>query len=135
MWAASEVDKGQGLGFHLSLNDTYSPAGVNRLGVFGGSFDQPHPAHVAVVESAMGQLQLDRVHVVPTGQAWHKTRGLTAAQHRVAMTRLAFEHLPKVVVDEREVLREGPSYPVDTLKALHTEYPHCLLYPTDAADE
>ena len=113
---------------NLSLNATSGHASVQRLGVFGGAFDPPHPAHVAVVESAIGQLQLDRVHVVPTGQAWHKTRGLTDARHRVAMTRLAFEHLPQVVVDEREVLRAGPSYTVDTLKALQTEFPLAQIY-------
>nr|WP_100119754.1 nicotinate (nicotinamide) nucleotide adenylyltransferase [Limnohabitans sp. G3-2] len=113
---------------NLPLNATSSPEAVQRLGVFGGSFDPPHPAHVALVESALDQLCLDRVHVVPTGQAWHKTRALTDARHRVAMARLAFAHCPQVVVDEREVRRAGPSYTVDTLKALQSEYPQAQIY-------
>jgi nicotinate-nucleotide adenylyltransferase len=112
----------------LPLNASSSPENVHRLGIFGGAFDPPHPAHVALVESAMGQLQLDRVHVVPTGQAWHKSRALSAAGHRVAMARLAFQDLPQVVVDEREVLRAGPSYTVDTLHALQIEFPQAQLY-------
>jgi nicotinate-nucleotide adenylyltransferase len=103
-------------------------AAVQRLGVFGGAFDPPHRAHVALVEAAVAQLQLDHVHVLPTGQAWHKPRHLSDAAHRLAMTRLAFAHAPQVVVDEREILRTGPSYTVDTLHELQTEYPHAQLY-------
>ena len=112
----------------LPPNASAENADVRRLGVFGGAFDPPHPAHVALVQSAIGQLHLDRVHVVPTGQAWHKTRVLTDAHHRVTMARLAFEPLPQVVVDEREVLRAGPSYTVDTLQALQAEFPRAQLY-------
>ena len=103
-------------------------AAVQRFGVFGGAFDPPHLAHVALVEAAVAQLQLDHVHVLPTGQAWHKPRLLSDAAHRLAMTRLAFAHMPEVVVDEREILRTGPSYTVDSLHELKTEYPQAQLY-------
>jgi nicotinate-nucleotide adenylyltransferase len=101
---------------------------VLRLGVFGGAFDPPHRAHVALVEAAVAQLQLDQVRVLPTGQAWHKPRNLSDAAHRLAMTRLAFADVPQVVVDEREIQRTGPSYTVDTLHELQTEYPQAQLY-------
>jgi nicotinate-nucleotide adenylyltransferase len=103
-------------------------AGVQRLGIFGGAFDPPHWAHVALVEAAIEQLQLQQVHVFPTGDAWHKPRQLSDAVNRVAMTRLAFAHLPPVVVDERETCRSGPSYTVDTLHELQTEYPQAQLF-------
>lgn len=92
-----------------------------RLGVFGGAFDPPHRAHVSLVRAALAQLGLDELRVVPTGQAWHKTRPLSPAKHRLAMAQLAFEVLPGVVVDEREILRAGPSYTIDTLQALAAE--------------
>lgn len=101
---------------------------VKHLGIFGGAFDPPHLAHVALVEAALSQLSLDRVHVLPTGQAWHKPRALTDAAHRVAMTRLAYGHMPRVVVDEREIQRTGPSYTVDTLRELQGEFPEAQLY-------
>lgn len=104
------------------------PAHVKRLGVFGGAFDPPHRAHVALVEAAITQLQLDQVRVLPTGQAWHKPRNLSDAEHRLAMTRLAFAPVPQVVVDEREIQRTGPTYTVDTLRELQTEYPQAQLY-------
>ena len=103
-------------------------AGMQRLGVFGGAFDPPHLAHVALVEAAIEQLQLQQVRVFPTGDAWHKPRQLSDAVNRVAMTRLAFAHLPLVVVDERETCRSGPSYTVDTLHELQNEYPQAQLF-------
>jgi len=101
---------------------------VKRLGVLGGAFDPPHQAHVALVEAAIAQLQLDQVRVLPTGQAWHKPRDLTDAVHRLAMTRLAYQHLSQVVVDEREIRRPGPSYTVDTLHDLQADFPQTQLY-------
>jgi nicotinate-nucleotide adenylyltransferase len=98
-----------------------------RVGVFGGSFDPPHQAHRQLLAQAVAQLQLDCVHVIPVGQAWHKARALTASEHRLAMTRLAFADLDKVRVDDREIRRPGPSFTVDTLAELQQEYPQAQL--------
>ncbi len=96
---------------------------LRRIGVFGGAFDPPHLAHVALVRSAIDALQLDEVRVLPTGQPWHRSGNLTDAQHRLAMTRLAFAGMPEVVVDDREISRAGPSYTVDTLAEMAAEQP------------
>ena len=102
--------------------------GPRRIGVFGGAFDPPHLAHMALVQAATAQLPLDEVRVLPTGQAWHKARTLSDAAHRLAMARLAFAELPKVVVDEREIRRGGPSYTADTLDELAAEHPGAQLF-------
>lgn len=94
-----------------------------RIGVFGGAFDPPHRAHRALAEAALAQFNLDELRILPTGQAWHKRRSLTPAAHRVAMTERAFADLPRVCVDPRETLRDGPSYTVDTLTELQAERP------------
>ena len=101
---------------------------IRRIGVFGGAFDPPHRAHVALVRSAIDSLQLDEVRVLPTGQAWHRSASLTDAVHRLAMTRLAFAEVPQAMVDEREIRRNGPSYTVDTLRELATEHPGARLF-------
>lgn len=98
-----------------------------RVGMFGGSFDPPHRAHVALAEAAVRQLRLDRLYVFPTGDAWHKARGLTAAEQRLAMCRLAFGAVPNTVVDDRELRRQGPTYSVDTLRELQAEEPGAEL--------
>jgi nicotinate-nucleotide adenylyltransferase len=98
-----------------------------RVGMFGGAFDPPHRAHVALAREAIEQLRLDRLFVIPTGQAWHKDRALTAAEHRLAMTRIALEGIPQVVVDDRELKRQGATYSVETLRELRDEHPGTQL--------
>lgn len=102
--------------------------GPRRVGMFGGAFDPPHRAHAALVRTAVQQLGLDRLYVLPTGDAWHKERTLTAAEHRLAMSRLAFGALPAVQVDDRELRRSGPTYSVDTLRELQAEHPGAQLH-------
>ncbi|MDM0013393.1 nicotinate (nicotinamide) nucleotide adenylyltransferase [Variovorax sp. J22P168] len=96
---------------------------VPRLGVFGGAFDPPHLAHVALVQAALAQLQLSELRIFPTGQAWHKARRLSAAEDRLAMAHLAFDGIAGARVDERETLRPGPTYTLDTLRELKREQP------------
>jgi nicotinate-nucleotide adenylyltransferase len=99
-----------------------------RIGVFGGAFDPPHIAHMALAQAAIEQLRLDVLLVIPTGEAWHKSRPLTPAAHRLEMAHLAFAELDCVVVDPRETLRSGPSYTADTLLELRTEFPGAQFY-------
>ena len=93
-----------------------------RIGLFGGAFDPPHNAHVALAQAALTQLSLNVLHVLPTGDAWHKPRDLTPGFHRLAMCQQAFESFPNVVVDDLELKRPGPSYTVDTLAVLRERY-------------
>lgn len=107
-----------------------------RIAVFGGAFDPPHRAHLALAQAALTQLQLDELRVIPTGQAWHKERPLSPAHHRLAMTRLAFASCPQAVVDGREMQRAGNTYTFDTLQALRLEQPNAqwwLLIGEDQA--
>lgn len=99
-----------------------------RIGVFGGAFDPPHRGHHALAATAIAQLQLDALHIIPTGHAWHKSRTLSDASHRMAMAQLAFADLPQVVVDGRELARPGPTYTVDTLLELQQANPGAQLY-------
>lgn len=106
-----------------------------RLGMFGGAFDPPHLAHVALAKAAVAQLGLDELRVFPTGQAWHKSRDLTSAAHRQAMAELAFGEVPRAVVDARELHRSGPTYTVDTLRELRAERPDAELLLIIGADQ
>jgi nicotinate-nucleotide adenylyltransferase len=106
-----------------------------RVGLFGGAFDPPHRAHRALAEAAVSQLRLDRLHLLPTGQAWHKTRPLSDAHHRLAMCTLAFGDLPGVLVDDRETRRKGPTYTVDTLDEMAQADPGARLFLLIGADQ
>ncbi len=103
--------------------------------MYGGAFDPPHNAHVALAQAAVEQLGLDVLHVIPTGFAWHKSQQLTAGADRLAMADLAFGAIPKVEVDKREVLRAGPTYSLDTLRELQAQYPAAQLYLVMGADQ
>ena len=106
-----------------------------RIGVFGGAFDPPHNAHIALAQVAIKTLELDVLHIIPTGRAWHKARTLSPSEHRLAMAQLAFGDLPGVVVDDREIKRAGPTFTVDTLLALQAEHPAAQLYLIMGADQ
>lgn len=112
-----------------------SASRLRRVGLLGGAFDPPHLAHVAVAQAAIEQLQLDELRVIPTGQAWHKSRTLGPAEHRLAMAQLAFGRLPGVVVDAREIQRQGASYTIDTLHELAAEQPGSQWFVVMGGDQ
>jgi nicotinate-nucleotide adenylyltransferase len=101
-----------------------------RLGVLGGTFDPPHVGHLILAEEARTRLQLDRVLFVPAGDPWRKAgQEITPAEHRLAMVRLLLGSDLYFEVSTLEVERQGPSYTVDTLEALHREHgPGLELY-------
>jgi nicotinate-nucleotide adenylyltransferase len=89
-----------------------------RVGVFGGEFDPPHLAHVAVVRAARDQLELDRVLVVPAGSPPHRDASTTPAETRLRMAELAFADEPRVEVTRIEIDRGGTSHTLETLQQL-----------------
>ncbi len=92
------------------------------LGVFGGTFDPIHVAHLAVAEEAAEVLGLERVLFVPAGEPPHKPgRAITPVADRLAMVELAIAGNERFGVDRREIDRPGPSYTVDTLVSLHAQ--------------
>ena len=102
---------------------------MRRIGLFGGTFDPPHIGHLALAEWAREQLRLDRVLFVPAGTPPHKRgRRLSGPAARVAMTRLAVRGHPDFRVSTLEVRRRGPSFTVDTLRALRAAHPGARLY-------
>ena len=93
-----------------------------RIGLFGGSFDPVHNAHVALAQLSLADLSLDEIRWLPAGRPWQKTeRPLAADEHRLAMLRLALEGQARHAVDDRELRRAGPSYTIDTVLELQAE--------------
>jgi nicotinate-nucleotide adenylyltransferase len=99
-----------------------------QIGLFGGSFDPVHDAHLALARSAIESLSLDTLLWIPTGQAWQKARTLTPALDRIAMLRLAIDGDERQRIDTCEVDREGPSYMVDTVLELQGRHPQARLW-------
>jgi len=93
--------------------------GPRRIGIFGGSFDPIHTAHLLLAEQACDVLGLERVIFVPARLPPHKDpAALTSARDRLKMVRLAVADNPRLTVSDIELRREGPSYTVDTIRAM-----------------
>jgi len=107
----------------------------SRVGLYGGAFDPPHTGHLALATCAIEQLQLDVLYVLPTGEAWHKSRSLSPAHHRLAMVERNFANCDKARVDEREIRRAGPSYTVDTLSEFMESHQGATFFIVMGADQ
>jgi nicotinate-nucleotide adenylyltransferase len=106
-----------------------------RLGIFGGSFDPVHNAHVALARVALTELRLGELLWVPAGQPWQKPRGLTSAADREAMVRLAIEGEPRFRLSRVELERTGPSFTLDTVRALQAERPDAQWFLVIGQDQ
>ena len=90
-----------------------------RIGVFGGTFDPIHVAHIVAAVEARRALALDRVVLVPAGDPWQKRGSVNApAADRLAMVEAAVAGIAGLEVSAIEVEREGPSYTYQTLEAM-----------------
>jgi nicotinate-nucleotide adenylyltransferase len=100
-----------------------------RLGIFGGTFDPIHFGHLRMAEEAREQLRLDTVLFVPNRVSPLKAGArVTPAEARVEMARRAIADHPAFGVSTVEVGRLGPSYTIDTVRALQREYPNGDLF-------
>ncbi|MGH9019755.1 MAG: nicotinate-nicotinamide nucleotide adenylyltransferase [Acidimicrobiales bacterium] len=109
-----------------------------RVGLFGGTFNPPHRGHVAVLRAAARMNRFDLLEVTVAGDPYSK-RGqgdLLPAPARLAMARAAFEGLDLVEVSDRELVRSGPTYTIDTVRELLGDFDEVdLLIGADLADQ
>lgn len=93
------------------------------VALLGGSFDPVHRGHVALAVLFAQLLHPDELRILPAGQPWQKKAGLQAGDvDRIAMLELAFEDSGlTVLIDQREILRQTPTYTVETLRELRAE--------------
>jgi nicotinate-nucleotide adenylyltransferase len=104
-----------------------------RLGVMGGTFDPIHYGHLVTAEEALAQFELEGVLFVPTGLPWMKEHEVVSpAEDRYLMTVIATASNPLFRVSRIEVEREGPTYTVETLRALKAEEDADLYFITGA---
>ena len=95
-----------------------------RVGVLGGAFNPPHTGHMVLAQEALVQLELERVLLMPMGEAPHREIADDPGKEvRYALCEAAVSGDERMEVSRIEVDREGPSYTVDTLEALAAERP------------
>jgi nicotinate-nucleotide adenylyltransferase len=93
------------------------------IGIMGGTFDPIHYGHLRTALEAAEALSLQQVLFIPTHTPLLKQRPTCSKEDRVNMLKLAINNTPLFTLDEREIVREGCSYTVDTLSALCADYP------------
>ncbi len=101
-----------------------------RIGLFGGTFDPIHLGHLILAYDALELLGLDRVIFLPATISPHKLSmpPLASPEDRLAMLQLATKGESKFSIDARELRREGPSYAIETVRALEKEIPGATLF-------
>ncbi len=116
-------------------HDLTSNSAPRRLGLFGGTFDPPHVGHVMIAAQCVHSLALDRLHVNVANDPYQKRDAVVAsAGDRLALAAAAFAGMDRIVVDDREMRRGGPSYTVDTVESLLAEEPGAELTVIVGAD-
>lgn len=100
-----------------------------RLGIFGGTFDPPHIAHLILAEEAKHQLLLDRVLWVLTPHSPHKQCNvISPVNHRLDMVQAAIEGNSAFELSRVEIDRPAPHFAVDTVTLLGKMYPDSTLF-------
>lgn len=109
------------------------------VGLFGGSFDPIHHGHLIVGRAVAETLGLEELRFMPAGeQPFKRGRHVASASERAAMVALAVAGEVGLAVERCEVDRPGPSYTVDTLRALRSREPgqdFTLVVGADATRE
>lgn len=96
--------------------------GTRRVGVLGGSFDPVHFGHLHLAIALFEGHGLDEVWWIPVQKSPLKSSPIASSSHRAKMVRLAIEEIPSFKLLEIELVREGPSFTVDTLRQLKAEH-------------
>ncbi len=96
---------------------------MSSIGIFGGTFDPIHYGHLRTAFEMLQALAFDDVRFIPAGDPPHRGVTVAAAKDRFEMVRVAVEGQAGLSIDDRELRRGGPSYSIDTLEAMRTEFP------------
>src|SRR5687767_11634703 len=108
---------------------------MNRIALFGGSFDPVHNGHLLVALAAMEELSLERIFFVPAAQSPFKPETKPAPPElRLRMLRLALAGQPRYEVDAQEIRRGGTSYTIDTVRDYRRRFPKSELFYLIGAD-
>lgn len=92
-----------------------------RIGMLGGTFDPVHIGHLRGALEVAALLELDELRLTPSARPPHRDTPSVSAQDRLAMVQCAVQGVSPLTVDDRELLRDKPSYTIDTLESIRAE--------------
>lgn len=100
---------------------------MKPIGVFGGTFDPIHYGHLRTAFEMLQALEFAEVRFIPCGDPPHRGNTFADARLRFRLVDVAIRGQQGFVSDDRELRRDGPSYSIDTLTDLRTEFPRRSL--------
>ena len=102
---------------------------MERIGIYGGTFNPPHVGHIQAAVQAVTALELTKLLIIPDRIAPHKVmpENSPTPRQRLDMLRIAVEGEPRMEVSDLELNREGVSYTYQTILQLKQQYPHAEL--------
>lgn len=100
---------------------------MKRIGIFGGTFDPVHIAHLRAAVELRESLQLEHVNLLPCHKPSHRGQPGATTEQRIRMLELSIESIGYLQIDTREAERDKPSYSVDTLESYREEHPDASL--------
>jgi len=92
------------------------------IGIFGGAFDPVHIGHTKLVLDIQNIFDFEKIFVVPSGNPVFKDSHFIDSEKRIEMLNIAFKDMKDVHIDNRETLKEGISFTIETLREYHSEY-------------
>lgn len=95
-----------------------------KLGLFGGTFDPVHNAHLFVAEAARVELGLERMIFVPALRSHYRDTPIASPDERLAMLRVALASNPHFAIDDTDLLEHATGYSADSVPRLRARYPH-----------
>jgi nicotinate-nucleotide adenylyltransferase len=102
---------------------------LKKIGIYGGTFDPIHHAHLILARDALERLSLDEIIFVPAAiSPLKKTAPVASGELRLAMLRAAIKGEAKLVVDDCELRRPPPSYTIDTVEEVRQGHRHTVIY-------
>ena len=108
---------------------------MQRIGLFGGSFDPVHTGHLLLAQAAIEELDLTRLFFILAAQSPFKTDNQFApAAARMQLLRLALAGKTNCEVDDQEVNRGGVSFTIDTVRDYARRFPDAQLFYLIGAD-
>jgi nicotinate-nucleotide adenylyltransferase len=106
-----------------------NPGCIMKIGIFGGSFNPPHIAHLILADSLYENLSLDKVIFMPSSTPPHKQNDtLLDPADRLRLVKLAIAGNDRFSVSDLEIKRGGTSYTVETISALEKIFKNAKLY-------
>ena len=107
----------------------------HKVAIMGGAFDPPHYGHLVTAQTVYDNFDVDKVIIMPLGDAPHKNMSSTTAKERYEMAKAAVADNPAFEVSSMEIEREGKTYTVDTLSEIKKNNPEIEIYFVMGADE